>query len=160
MGIDERAFRTVLSRFASGVTVVTTTFEGRLAGLTVSSFTSLSLKPTLILVCVAHHTDSHSVLEQADQFAVNVLAEDQSYLSQRFASLSEEKFVAGSYTLSARGLPLLNGVLATLECTTYSRLPGGDHSIFVGEVVASHVYEGQPLLYYRAGYYQLGPREP
>ncbi len=154
--IDESLFRQTLSHFASGVTVVTTAHEGRLAGLTVSSFASLSLRPPLVLICVDHAATSHDVIAAAGQFAVNILAEDQEYLSRRFAMHDSEKFAPHSYTLSPRGLPLLHGVLAQIECRLYSALPGGDHTIFVGEVVDARVFGGRPLLYYRSGYHQLG----
>lgn len=153
--IDETLFRQVLGRFASGVTVVTTALAGRLAGLTVSSFTSLSLRPTLVLVCISPGASSHAVIAEAGQFAVNILAEGQEYLSRRFASDESQKFTDGTYELSARGLPLLTGALAHIECTLQTMLPGGDHTIFVGEVVAARCGEGRPLLYYRSGYHAL-----
>ncbi|WP_322512081.1 flavin reductase family protein, partial [Chloroflexus sp.] len=90
--IDESLFRQTMSHFASGVTVVTTAHEGRLAGLTVSSFASLSLHPPLVLICIDHAAASHDVIAAAGQFAVNILAEDQEYLSRRFAMHDGEKF--------------------------------------------------------------------
>lgn len=156
MTIDPSLFRQVMSRFVSGVTVVTTAWGDNLAGLTVSSFASLSLEPTLVMMGIANYATSRSAIAEAGQFAVNILAEDQEHLSRRFASLDTEKFVPGSYTLSERGLPLLHGVLATLECRVVNALPGGDHTIFVGEVMAARVNRGQPLIYYRSGYHQFG----
>lgn len=156
MSIDQALFRHVMSHFASGVTVVTTTHAGALVGVTVSSFASLSLVPPLVLICIAKRIPSHAAIEDAGMFAVNILAGDQAQLSRRFADPQVEKFVPGSYSLSERGLPLLNGVLATLECRLAHAFPGGDHTIFVGEVIAAAVGEGQPLIYYRSGYYQLG----
>lgn len=154
--IDETLFRQVMGRFASGVTVVTTAVEGRPAGLTVSSFASLSLRPTLVLVCISDDAGSHAAIAAAGQFAVNILAEGQEYLSRRFASDEASKFTAGTYELSPRGLPLIGGALAQIECALHSTLPGGDHTIFVGEVVAARCGEGRPLLYYRSGYHTLG----
>ncbi|ACL26031.1 flavin reductase family protein [Chloroflexus aggregans] len=154
--IDESLFRQTMSHFASGVTVVTTNYEGRLAGLTVSSFASLSLHPPLVLVCIDRSAASHDVIAAAGQFAVNILSEEQEYLSRRFAMHDGEKFAPHSFTLSPRGLPLLNGVLAQIECRLHSALPGGDHTIFTGEVVDARVFGGRPLLYYRSGYHQLG----
>lgn len=154
--IDETLFRQVMGRFATGVTVVTTATESRLAGLTVSSFTSLSLRPTLVLVCVDNRASSHDSIVEAGQFAVNILAKGQEYVSRRFASDASEKFTAGTYELSERGLPLLAGALAHIECRLHSTLPGGDHAIFVGEVLSAHCSEGKPLLYYRSGYHSLG----
>jgi flavin reductase (DIM6/NTAB) family NADH-FMN oxidoreductase RutF len=157
VSIDHLLFRQMMSRFASGVTIVTTACEGQLAGLTVSSFASLSLNPTLVLVCIAEYASSHSAIAEAGKYAVNILAEDQEHLSRRFASpaTDTEKFVPGSYTLSARGLPLLTGALATLECDVVDMLRSGDHTIFVGEVMDAQANAGCPLLYYRSGYHQL-----
>lgn len=154
--IDETLFRQVMSRFASGVTVVTTAYEARLAGLTVSSFASLSLNPTLVLVCIDKRASSHDVIAAAGRFAVNILSEGQEYLSRRFASNEPMKFTEGAYYLSERGLPLLKGVLAHIECDLYNALPGGDHTIYVGEVMAARCYDMRPLLYYRSGYHTLG----
>ncbi len=154
--IDEARFRQVMGHFASGVTVVTTAYEGRLTGLTVSSFTSLSLRPMLVLICINRQASSHNAIAAAGQFAVNILAEGQEYLSRRFASSEPEKFTAETYELSPRGLPLLKGCIAYIECQLHSSFPGGDHTIFVGEVVAASCNEARPLLYYRSGYHALG----
>jgi flavin reductase (DIM6/NTAB) family NADH-FMN oxidoreductase RutF len=154
--LDETLFRQAMGLFASGVSVVTTASGGRLAGITVSSFASLSLQPLLVLVCIDHRASSHTAIAEAGQYAVNILAESQEYLSRRFASDAPEKFIPGTYELSPRGLPLLNGALAQIECRVHSALPGGDHTIYVGEVVAAHCHDGRPLLYYRSGYHHLG----
>lgn len=154
--IDATLFRLVLGHFASGVTVVTTAHGGRLAGLTVSSFSSLSLNPMLVLVCIDRNAGSHGAIAEAGQYAVNILAEGQEYLSRRFASDEPNKFIPGTYELSPRGMPLLNGALAHIECRLHSSLPGGDHTIFVGEVVAATCSDQRPLLYYRSGYHRLG----
>jgi flavin reductase (DIM6/NTAB) family NADH-FMN oxidoreductase RutF len=154
--IDQTLFRQVLGHFPSGVTVVTTANEGRLAGLTVSSFSSLSLRPPLVLVCIDHRAGSHDAIAAAGKFAVNILAEGQEYLSRRFASDESEKFTVGTYELSPLGLPLLTGALAQIECSLHSALPGGDHTIFVGEVQAARCRDARPLLYYRSGYHTLG----
>lgn len=154
--IDDALFRQVMGHFASGVTVVTTAHGGRLAGITVSSFTSLSLRPMLVLVCIDRQAGSHAAIAEAGQYAVNILAEGQEYLSRRFASEETDKFLEGTYQLSPRGLPLLNGASAHIECRLHSALPGGDHSIYVGEVVAAACDDSRPLLYYRSGYHRLG----
>jgi flavin reductase (DIM6/NTAB) family NADH-FMN oxidoreductase RutF len=154
--LDDARFRQVMGLFASGVTVVTSAYEGRLSGLTVSSFTSLSLTPMLVLVCIDLRAASHAAISASERFAVNILAEDQEYLSRRFASAEAEKFTAGTFSMSEHGLPLLNGTLAQIECRMHAALPGGDHTIFVGEVLAVSCREGRPLLYYRSGYHQLG----
>jgi flavin reductase (DIM6/NTAB) family NADH-FMN oxidoreductase RutF len=146
-----------MSRFATGVTVVTTAYEDKLAGLTVSSFSSLSMKPTLVLVCVAQYATSHAIIQQSGRYAVNILSEHQEHLSRCFASPDPqvEKFVPDTYHISEHGLPLLHGVIATLECDVVHSFPGGDHTIFVGEVMQAQVASGRPLLYYRSGYHQF-----
>jgi flavin reductase (DIM6/NTAB) family NADH-FMN oxidoreductase RutF len=156
VSIEQHLFRQVMSRFASGVTVVTTACNGQLAGLTVSSFASLSLNPTLVMIGIANYASSRSAIGEAGQFAVNILAEHQEDISRRFASPDTEKFLPNTYTLSARGLPLLQNVVATLECQVANAFPGGDHTIFVGEAMDAQVYPRLPLLYYRSGYYQFG----
>ncbi|MBA3944719.1 MAG: flavin reductase family protein [Herpetosiphonaceae bacterium] len=152
MGIDEAEFRQVLGHFASGVTVVTMQAHGQLHGLTVSAFASLSLDPPLILVCIDRHYPSHEFLQQAGTFAVNILREDGERLSRHFASRVEDKFAGVAYHQGVTGAPLLDEALATLECKHTTTLPGGDHSIFIGEVIATATHEGNPLLYYRSGY--------
>jgi flavin reductase (DIM6/NTAB) family NADH-FMN oxidoreductase RutF len=154
--MDQSLFRQLMGHFASGVTVVTTAHDGHLSGLTVSSFTSLSLEPPLVLVCIDKAAASHEAIAAAGKFAVNILSEGQEYLSRRFATRDSEKFLAGTYTLSSSGLPLLNGALAHIECTIHASLPGGDHTIYIGEVVAGDVGLARPLVYFRSGYYQLG----
>jgi flavin reductase (DIM6/NTAB) family NADH-FMN oxidoreductase RutF len=154
--IDEMRFRQVMAHFASGVTVVTSVSESRFTGITVSSFASLSLQPMLVLVAIDHRAGSHAAITASGRFAVNILSEGQEYLSRRFASADAAKFTEGTYTLSPNGVPLLNGALAQIECVLHSALPGGDHTIFVGEVTAAAVNDTRPLLYYRSGYHTLG----
>jgi flavin reductase (DIM6/NTAB) family NADH-FMN oxidoreductase RutF len=155
-------FRRLLGHFASGVTVVTTRdSQGRPAGLTASAFTSVSLNPPMILVCVAQNAQSYEALQGADRFAVNILGQGQETLSNRFATKSSsaaEKFEGIGYKPGMLGLPILADALASLECTTVHAYPGGDHTIFVGriEAGASRDDDGaEPLLYYRGRYRQL-----
>jgi flavin reductase (DIM6/NTAB) family NADH-FMN oxidoreductase RutF len=155
-------FRRLLGHFASGVTVVTTRdSEGRPAGLTASAFTSVSLTPPMILVCVAQNAQSYEALRNADRFAVNILGQGQESLSNRFATKSSsaaEKFEGVGCTAGILGLPILDGALAHLECTTVHAYPGGDHTIFVGQIEAGASHDGaaaEPLLYYRGRYRQI-----
>lgn len=160
IGADD--FRRLLGHFASGVTVVTTRdSQGRPAGLTASAFTSVSLSPPMILVCVAQNAQSYDALRGADRFAVNILGQKQESLSNRFATKSSsaaEKFEAVGYKSGALGLPILDEALAYLACTTVHAYPGGDHTIFVGQIEAGASGDGdeaEPLLYYRGRYRQL-----
>jgi flavin reductase (DIM6/NTAB) family NADH-FMN oxidoreductase RutF len=150
MTIDQGQFRQALSRFASGVTVVTTRDEAQPVGLTVSAFASLSLDPPLVLICIDHRARSHDAITRSGVFAVNILTGEQEDVARRFASRGAEKFLPGSYHLSEQGLPVLEDVLATIECRLVSTLPGGDHSIFVGEVLTVDIRTGEPLLHYRS----------
>ncbi len=153
MAITSDEFRRVLSHFASGVTVVTTwDAEGRPTGLTASAFTSVSLIPPLILVCVDQQAQCYPALKAHGRFAVNILATDQEPLSRHFALTRPNKFEHIGFKKGARGLPLLPEALAHLECRTVHTYPGGDHTIFVGEVEAAGVGGGEPLLYYRGQY--------
>ncbi len=155
--IEQATFRFVLGHFASGVTVVTTATGTTYHGITVSSFCSVSLYPPLVLVCIDRRVRSHDAIVQAGVFAVNILAHEHEALSNHFASRTEDKFANVAYHLGTTGAPLLDDVLATLDCRLHAQLPGGDHSIFVGEVLATATRDDtDPLLYYRSGYRQLG----
>lgn len=163
LGPDE--FRRLLGRFASGVTVVTTSDpDGSPTGLTVSAFASVSLTPPLVLICIAHKAQSHPALLATRRFAVNILGADQEELSGRFASApgggAAEKFRGIPYRRGGGGLPLLDGALAHLECSVIDAHEAGDHTILVGQVEAGDAPEATepgPLLYYRGGYRRLGP---
>lgn len=155
MTIDQGEFRRVLGHFASGVTVVTTCFEQVNFGITVSSFTSLSLVPPLILICIDRSVTSHAALEHSGVFAVNVLAEEGERLSRHFATRDVDKFKGIAFHMSQHGVPLLDDALATLECRIVQQMPGGDHTIFLGEVLIGATRPGKPLIYYRSGYHQI-----
>lgn len=156
MPVDPSTFRAALGRFASGITIITARdAEGRDVGMTVSAFSSLSLTPPLVLVCVDHGASVAPVLETATVFAVNILSEDQEPLSRRFAEREVDRFDGVAYERGQTGVALLSGTLAHLECRTSARHVAGDHTILIGEVVSTEVHEGNPLLYYRSGYGRL-----
>ena len=156
MPIDPDTFRSVLGRFASGVTVVTTRDAGgRDHGLTVSAFASLSLSPPLILVCIDQTSSVHPVLRQASHFVVNILAAAQEPISRRFSGRDLERFDGLGYTRGSTGVAVLDDVLAYLECRVARQYDEGDHTIFVGEVEAAESEGARPLLYYRGGYAAL-----
>jgi flavin reductase (DIM6/NTAB) family NADH-FMN oxidoreductase RutF len=152
MPVDLAAFKQAMSQFASGVTVVTTVHEGRRYGLTASSFSSLSIDPPLVLVCLARKTTAHGVIERSGVFAVNVLGAQQLEFGMRFAGLLpgiQDRFQGIETTRAATGSPLLPGVLSWVDCRLWSRYEGGDHSIFVGEVVdLAATPADTPLLYH------------
>lgn len=155
MAIDEAEFRTAMGHFASGVTVVTTRSVDDLVGLTVSAFCSLSLDPPLVLVCIDRDVTSHDAISSSGRFAVNILSTEQEEISRRFATRLENKFEGVGTTEGAGGVPLITGCLANIECRVREELPGGDHTIFVGEVEHVTVGEGEPLLYFRSGYREI-----
>lgn len=155
MGIDQAEFRRVMGHFLSGVTVVTTTWEEQLHGITVSAFASLSLEPMLVLISIDKRAQSHNAIQRAGKFVVNILDESQEALSVRFATRDDDKFAGVDYRLTPQGLPWLEHVLANIECRVTASLPGGDHTIFVGEVVAAAAHDGYPLAYFRGRYRRI-----
>jgi flavin reductase (DIM6/NTAB) family NADH-FMN oxidoreductase RutF len=158
MALTPTEFRTALRCFAAGVTVVTTRDrEGRPSGLTASAFTSVSLDPPLVLVCVDHAATAHPDLRDRGWFAVNVLRRDQEALSRRFAVSGGDKFRGVSCHEGQTGLPLLDGALATLECRIVEAHEAGDHTIFIGQVESVSVAGGRPLVYFHGDYHSLTP---
>jgi flavin reductase (DIM6/NTAB) family NADH-FMN oxidoreductase RutF len=154
--IDQDEFRSVMGRFASGVTVVTTiNDEGEDEGMTVSAFCSLSLTPPLVLCCVDHSAAMYDTLSTADGFIVNILSEKQESLARRFSGPDPNRFDGIGYSRGTSGIAVLDDVLGYLECRREATHVGGDHSIYVGEVEFAAASEGRPLLYYRGGYAQL-----
>jgi flavin reductase (DIM6/NTAB) family NADH-FMN oxidoreductase RutF len=160
--ISPDEFRRVLSHFVSGVTVITVCDgDGRPTGLTASAFTSVSLEPPLILVCVDHKAQSYPALMAGKRFAVNILNLEQEAVSRRFATTKiDNKFEGVPFTLSPLGLPLLDNALAQLECETVNVHVAGDHTIFVGRVERSNASSGVPLVYYRGKYDRLSGATP
>jgi flavin reductase (DIM6/NTAB) family NADH-FMN oxidoreductase RutF len=156
MAVGKDEFRRALGQFASGVTVVTSKGGGdKPQGITVSAFASVSLEPPLVLVSIDKRASMHDSLAEGTYFAVNILTEDQELVSRRFASKEEDRFEGIGFTYGVTGSPLLTGALANIECRVVHAYPGGDHTIFVGEVEATGVTEGKPLAYFRGGYSQL-----
>jgi flavin reductase (DIM6/NTAB) family NADH-FMN oxidoreductase RutF len=155
--IDAATFRHALGRFPSGVTVVTVRDAGgRDFGMTVSAFSSVSLHPPLVLVCIGDDATISGAVAAAGHFAVSVLAEDQEALAQRFADSDADRFASTAISRGMTGIALLDGAVARLECAIVARHRGGDHTIVVGEVLAATAVEdGRPLIYQRAGYRRL-----
>ena len=155
MSIDDAQFKHALSHFASGVTIVTTEHEGTDYGLTVASFASLSLSPPLVLVCISKSSSSHEPIMASGKFGVSILGSDQEAVSGRFAARGGDKFAGLDIRRGTLGIPLIGNALATLECRVTNQVVGGDHSIFIGEVVDTQTREGAPLLYFRAAYREM-----
>lgn len=159
MSVSAQSFKDALSHWASGVTVVTTQYEGRPVGITASSLTSVSLDPPQILICVSRKLFTHQAIVQSGFFAVNILGTDHLGWGMRFAGLMPEladRFADIETFQSVTGAPILPDVLAWLDCQLRHAYDGGDHAIFVGEVVGSSATEERsPLLYFNRTWRQL-----
>jgi flavin reductase (DIM6/NTAB) family NADH-FMN oxidoreductase RutF len=155
--LDAKTFRDACSLFASGVTVATVrAIDGSLHGLTISSFTPVSMEPPLILICIDHGCAFLQHFRACTYFAVNVLAQSQRDISVTFACKDEGRFEEIEWTPSPNGVPLLNGSLATFECQLAAVIEAGDHAILLGEVVNTECQDGRPLLYFNREYRSLG----
>jgi flavin reductase (DIM6/NTAB) family NADH-FMN oxidoreductase RutF len=159
-GIDPRAFRDVAGQFATGVTVVTAVYGRNVRGMTANAFTSVSLSPPLVLVCIDHNASMHPWFEAASAFAVNILSEDQQEISRYFAKHSDHGDPMGGipHRPGDLGSPIIEGALAWMECEVEQRYDGGDHTIVVGRVRAMDTPspDGAPLLFFRGQYRALG----
>jgi flavin reductase (DIM6/NTAB) family NADH-FMN oxidoreductase RutF len=145
-------FRRSLAEFATGVTVITTSANDELFGLTSNSFASVSLEPPLVLWSIRRESKSFAAFAACSHFAVNILAEDQIELSQRFARSGPDKFKGLNCQTGEDGAPLFAGVAATFECISRETHDGGDHLVLVGEVLRYSRYDRQPLLFAKGRY--------
>src|SRR5258708_40306562 len=139
MTIDKDFFRQVAGQFATGITIVTTRSQGTLAGITVNAFCSVSLDPPLILVCIDLSSTTLPCIRESGTFAVNILSNEQERLSRCFATSTEERyehFCQASFHTAATGSPIIDDTLAFLDARVVAEYPGGDHVIFLGQVVA------------------------
>jgi flavin reductase (DIM6/NTAB) family NADH-FMN oxidoreductase RutF len=164
MGVTQAEFRKAMGSFATGVTVITVDSEGEVHGMTANAFTSVSLDPLLVLVCVDHRARTHTHLHARKRFGVNVLAENQRAISEYYALPSPthqnaEQEAGACFDRTQHGTPVLHGALAYLECRLHSAQDAGDHTIFIAEVEDVVVREGDPLLYFRGAYRQIGTVE-
>jgi flavin reductase (DIM6/NTAB) family NADH-FMN oxidoreductase RutF len=149
-------FRKACGRFATGVAIASVVdAEGTPHGLTVSSFTSVSLDPPLVLICLGHAVSAIHHFRAASHFGINILAADERALSDRFARKGHDRFDGLKWYAGESGVPLLAGVLAAIECAVHRIVPMGDHDIVVGEMVRAVVHEGEPLIHFSGGYRKL-----
>ncbi len=154
--VTPEKFREVMSNFATGVTVVTTTSaDGSPYGLTVSSFASVSLNPVLVLVCLDNRLSGLASFQNSKLFGVSILSEAQEEISRMFAKKDSER-PASIYFEGRNGVPLMRNALATFECETVEKYPGGDHTIFMGQVISAEIIDAKhgafPLVYFRGKY--------
>ncbi|MYZ49463.1 flavin reductase family protein [Propylenella binzhouense] len=155
-GIDPRQLRDVLGAFATGVVVVTTQRrDGEPVGLTVNSFNSVSLDPPLILWSLSLAAPSLPAFRSHDFFGINILSERQRELCVRFARPAADKFAGVRFDRSVGGTPLLHDAAAHLVCRTYARYPGGDHEIYVGEVLSIEDFARPPLVFHQGSFRRL-----
>jgi flavin reductase (DIM6/NTAB) family NADH-FMN oxidoreductase RutF len=161
MSVTPEEFRRAMGTFATGVTVITVDFEGEVHGMTANAFTSVSLDPLLVLVCVDHKAKTHTHLHTRKRFGVNVLAENQRAISEYYALPNRthdraEEEAGARFDRTEHGTPVLHGALAYLECRLHTCQDAGDHTIFIAEVEDVVVKEGDPLLYFQAEYRAIG----
>ncbi len=163
MKVDSRSFRKALGCFPTGVAVVATRRpDGEPVGVTVSSFTSVSLEPPLVLYCLDKNNSNLKAFVEHGRFSVNVLHEEQREVSIRFASRSEQcRFADLEWTTWEADVPIISGCLAQLECTTVNTHEEGDHVVVIGRVDRlEYSQAGQPLVYWRGAYASLGCQVP
>lgn len=160
MSTTQAEFRRAMGCFATGVTVITVDQEGEVHGMTANAFTSVSLDPLLVLVCVDHRARTHAHLHAKKRFGINVLAESQLAISEYYACSTathqHAEEAGASFERTAHGTPVLHGAVAYLECRLHSTQVAGDHTIFIAEVEDVVVREGAPLLYFQGKYRSMG----
>jgi flavin reductase (DIM6/NTAB) family NADH-FMN oxidoreductase RutF/DNA-binding GntR family transcriptional regulator len=148
-------FRDVIGHFASGVTVITATSQGRPIGTTASAVSSLSLDPPMVLICMNRESKTGRAISLEGTFAINILAAEQASLAKHFATKDPHKFASVFHEMSARGLPVLTDVLAHLECQVTEQVTGGTHTVFLAEVLHASARGGSPLAYFRGSFGRL-----
>ena len=151
--MESQLFKDILAQWASGVTVLTTVHEGQWKGTTASSFTSVSMEPPLVLVCLATKLYTHQLVDESGIFAANLLAQDQVDQGKLFAGMMpeiEDRFAEGNWQTSETGCPVMVDALGWVDCKVVHRYPAGDHTIFVGEVVSGGVNDNPqiPMVYH------------
>lgn len=158
MSIDQKTYRNALGCFATGITVITTKgAKDEQIGVTINSFASVSLEPPMVLFSLKSESLLNQFFKDSEVYNVNILAEGQEEISNLFAGPAEDKFDQVSWREGVNGAPILNNILASLECKLVTAYEGGDHIIYLGEVTKINCPgdEGKPLLYFRGSYEAL-----
>lgn len=148
----------MMRNLAAGVTVVTTRFEGAPSGMTATSFTSVSLDPMLVQVSLDRDSRTHDAIQGSGRFAVNILAADQEDIARHFSTAGVDRFQVCELRDGATGMPLIVGAIGHLECSVVDQTEGGDHTIFIGEVIEVDKEDRPPLLYFQGEYRRLAER--
>lgn len=152
-------YRAMMRNLASGVPVVTTVVDGQFYGATATSFTSVSLDPPLVQVTFDLSSNTRALIESSGVFAVNVLGADQEQIARDFSQKGIDRFQNCSVKVGRSGLPLIDGAIAILECRVTDKFPGGDHTIYIGEVEHGDWTQGSPLIYFQGDYGRLAQKE-
>jgi flavin reductase (DIM6/NTAB) family NADH-FMN oxidoreductase RutF len=161
MSLSRADFRKAMGTFATGVCIITVDLDGEVHGMTANALTSVSLDPLLLLVCVDHNARTHAHLHTKKRFGINILAENQRAISEYYARSLEVQQDADAvadarFDRTLHGTPVLQGALAYLECRLKSTYEAGDHTIFIADVEDVAVREGEPLLFFRGKYREIG----
>jgi flavin reductase (DIM6/NTAB) family NADH-FMN oxidoreductase RutF len=155
--IEKQQFRRICGKFASGITIATVKdASGAPHGMTANSFTSVSMTPPLVLICVDHSARILEHFRIGPHFGVNILGAGQKHLSDKFAGRGYDRFEGVEWFPGETGVPLLPGVLATIECARVNLVTAGDHDIVIGEVLHANCQDGEPLVFYASEYRSLG----
>ena len=160
---DSLRLRRVYGHFATGVAVISAAHKGVVNGLTANAVASISVEPPLVLVSVAHSSNTHALIDGSGEFVINVLAAEQEQIARRFADNAPGKFEGLAWSPApGAGAPILDGVLAHMECRVYDSLSHGDHTIFIGEVLRSSHADPhlRPLIFFRSSYARLDAGGP
>lgn len=159
--MDPELLRRILRRFAAGVTVITSVNDaGAPVGMTATAFSSVSLDPPMVLVCVNATARTRHAIEGSTGYGVNILAEDQGAIARQFASQVADKFDGVAWRNGTTGVPLIEGALATLECRVVQAVEAGTHVVYIGSVLGGEDPGGDPLLYFDGAYRTLGGAAP
>ena len=159
---DVQTFRRAWGKFATGVAIVTTIeSDGRVHGMTANGITSVSLEPLLILVCVAHDRNSHSLIKESGLFAINILSEAQQSLAGYFARPLEQRGEDANVpiSLTKRGSAIVENCLAFMDCRVVQEYTAGDHAIFIAEVDEIRMNPGRPIIFFEGNYHRLGQKD-
>jgi flavin reductase len=149
---NELQFRSLMRSMVSGVTVITTSHQGRPHGMTATAFSSVCAVPPTILIVLNRSTRTHPLISASRHFVVNLLGEEQREMGQRFAGKHDDQFREVKYTKNSFGIPVIDGAAASLECETVSEVNFGTHTIFIGKVIRGAASEVPPLVYHNGSY--------
>ncbi len=150
IGLDE--FKQAMGKLATGVSVITTSFQNQNFGLTASSVTSLSAEPPMLLVCVHQNTDTNKAISSSGSFAVHILHEGQENFAKRFSTKMEDRFEGLELTYGKSGVPLFSNYLVQIQCTVVQKVKAGTHTIYLGEMNHVEIKDHQPLLFFNRNF--------